>query len=412
MNGRSPLRGSSRTGLRWMLVLGLLLVGGCKTMDGLTGGGEESKTAAETAGETIKPYVEPVVKAGVGLKRRWRESVARSPDEHMQHPGQFVVDGQDLFVGTFQGEVVRLMAASGDTVWERDLDVSVSGGVAVDGERVFVGTRGGEMVALARGDGRELWRVRVSTAVASAPKVSEGRVVFTTLDNRTYALAVEDGKRLWIHSTVPEALVVMGAAPPTIDDWRIYVGYSSGEVYALSLRDGTAIWMQNLTARRGRSELDLLQDVDAAIVVPAEKQDDGEISKIYTVNHQGNAVALHPPSGNRIWEQDFSAIRTPLVYRSQMFIADIDGHLVALSTRDGMELWRVRLSDGLLSAPVLFGERLIIGDDKGRLFAVDPMSGVVTGLDHVDEPILADPQVAQGSLFLWTNEGNLWRFDR
>lgn len=383
------------------VALGLL--SGCVTNP--FGDGESPKAApGPRPAETIQPFVEPDPGVGVGWKRSWHESVARSPDEHLAHPGQIVIDGPDLFLGTFQGRVVRLSAADGDTVWEREVGATVSGGVAVDAERVFAGTRGGEMVALSRSDGTELWRVQVSTAVASAPRVADGRVVFVTLDNRSYALDVQDGKRLWIHSTMPEALVVMGAAAPTIYRDRVYVGYSSGEVYAISLRDGQPFWAQNLTAQRGRSELDLLQDVDAGIVVGEER--------IYTVNHQGHAVALQPSSGGRIWEQAFSAVRTPLLHGAQMYISDIDGNLVALSTEDGMELWRTRLSDGLLSAPVLFGDRLAVGDDKGRLFAVEPLSGKVSGLERVKEPILADPVVVGRSLYLWTNEGNLLRYDR
>ena len=404
MSGCGKKRRGGWVGFSLLLAVGLLF--GCVTTDK---GKEKAKKTGDA--ETVLAFQPPRPGKGVGLKRRWRTSVAGSANRYLQHPGQLAVSGNSLFVGTFQGGVYRLDARNGRVVWKTHAGAAVSGGVAVDDERVFAGTRGGEMVAFSRKDGRGLWRVRVSTTVASAPRVAAGKVLFLTLDNRTYALNTEDGKRLWVHSTLPEPLVVMGAATPSVDEDRVYVGYSSGEVFSLALKDGRPQWSQNLSHVGGRSEIDRLQDVDAAVVVPTEDDFTGSLRKIFTVNHQGNAVAMYPPTGARIWDYAVSAVRKPLLIGDRLVISGLDGSLVAISADDGVVLWRVRVTDGLLTAPVRMGGRILVADDKGHLFAVDPTGGKVMGLDTIGDPVLADPVVVGKTLFLWTNDGNLIRMD-
>ena len=369
--------------------------------------------------QTIDPsapqaFVEVDPGKPTGLRNIWRVSVARAPEEHRNHPGQVVVSNSDLFLGTFQGKVVRLNRNDGKVVWESDAGETIVGGVSADAQRVFAGTRNGEMLAFSRENGQELWRVRVSTSVASAPVVAEDSVVFLTLDNRTYALNGADGKQLWVHTTTPEPLVVMGAATPTVEGKRVYVGYSSGEVFSLSLERGAPYWSESLSVLGGRSELDLLQDVDASIVV-SKGEGEGTAKrgsqKVYAVNHNGRAVALSARDGTRLWEQPVSAIRRPLLLYKQVIFSDMDGYLTALSADDGVALWRTRLTEGLLSAPVVMDEKIPVADDRGQLFSVDAASGRVLGLDSLGDAVLADPVVVHESLFLWTNEGDLLRYD-
>ncbi|MBF0401104.1 MAG: outer membrane protein assembly factor BamB [Magnetococcales bacterium] len=362
--------------------------------------------------EGIPAYVEPQTKASTGLNRVWKTSVAGSPDKHQQQPGQIVVAENDLYIATFQGRLVRLNRENGRVVWEVTVAEHLSGGVALEGERLFVGSLDGEMVALSRDTGKELWRSELSAPVTSAPVVARGKVIFATLDSRTYALSSEDGRRLWVHSTPPEILVVMGAATPTVDGSAVYVGYPSGDVFALALESGSPVWSENLSVTGGRSELDLLQDVVASVVVSREADSLlSGVKKIFAVNHQGRAVAMLPNNGSRVWEHKLSAIRRPWLMGKQLLFSEMEGYVVALSAGEGLESWRTRVSDGLLSAAVSMGSKVVVADNRGRLVTLDAGTGQVLGMDRLGDAVLADPVVVDNSLFLWTNEGNVYRYD-
>jgi outer membrane protein assembly factor BamB len=400
---------------RWQTIssaLLLLLLSGCSTISNLNpfkDGPDKSSASRDVTG--IPAFVEPQVRESTGLTRIWKGSVARSAGKFRQHPGQIVVTGEDVFVGTYQGRVVRVSRESGRSLWEVTVGDQVTGGVAVDERRVFAGTRTGEMVALSRETGEVLWRTGGFAPIASAPATGGDRVIFMTLDNQTYALNATDGKRVWKHSTPPEALVVQGAATPVIEGPVVFVGYSSGDLFTLHLESGKVLWTENLSVSGGRSELDLLQGIKASVVVGRDEGPMAGGRKLYAVNHQGRAVALLPPNAARIWEHKMSAVRRPWMGNRQLYFSDMDGYVVALSAGEGLELWRTRVSDGLLSAPVSLGNKVVVADDRGRLLVLDSSSGRVLGMDRLGEAILADPVLVDDRLFLWSNDGNLMRYD-
>ncbi|MBF0187872.1 MAG: outer membrane protein assembly factor BamB [Magnetococcales bacterium] len=363
--------------------------------------------------EDIQAYVEPTPGQEVAVEEVWSSSVTGNPRKYLQHPSGFSVHGRDLYVGSYEeggvpffrnyyGRVIRVDVKDGDIIWRREIDDALIGGVGTDGTRVFAGTVEGDVIALDTADGSEVWRTALPASVASPLTVEDGRVIFVTLDNRTYALDAKEGTKLWVHSSVSENLVVMGAAKPTVAEGRVFVGYSSGEVFALNLEDGSRLWSDNMTVLGARTELDRVQDVDAPLVVSERR--------VFAVNHQGSLIAFHPPTGVRIWEREMSAVRQPLLDGDRLYVADIEGFITAVSAQDGIPLWRTRLSDALLSAPVMYGGHIMVFDSVGRHFAVDPTSGDVVGLSRLNDEVFADPLVAQESLFLWTNEGNLYRF--
>ncbi|MEO5354713.1 MAG: outer membrane protein assembly factor BamB [Magnetococcus sp. XQGC-1] len=394
--------------IKWVGIVGAaLLLSGCSLWSNPFK--ESAKESGQSGGVA---FVEPQVKESTGLTRVWKESVAGAPSKHQQHPGQIAVTGDDIFVGTFQGRVVRLNRERGRVLWETAVGDRVTGGVAIDASRVYAGTKGGALLAFDRETGKEVWRSPLSAPVTSAPVTGSGKVLCVTLDSRTYALNGEDGKRLWMHSTPPVTLVVMGAAPPTLDGRTVYTGYASGDVFALSLDNGAPLWAENLSIAGGRSELDLLQGVAAGIVLSEEGDNPiSGIKKLFAVNHQGRAVALLPRNGARVWERRLSAIRRPWLMGKQLFFAEMEGHVVALSAGDGMELWRTRVSDGLLTAPVATAGKVVVADNRGRLISLDSNTGRVLGMDKLGEAVLADPVLVDNSLFLWTNEGNVLRYD-
>ncbi|MBF0444166.1 MAG: outer membrane protein assembly factor BamB [Magnetococcales bacterium] len=359
--------------------------------------------------EDIVSFVEPKPGRTVGLKKEWSRSVEGTPKEYMNHPRQIAVTQEDVFVGTYGGQVVRVDKKRGKIVWQKNIGSEVVGGVAVWEDLVFAGSVAGKMVALSREDGKQVWESSVATTVASAPAVTGDKVIFTTLDNRTYALDSKSGKLQWTHSSVPQTLVIKGAATPVVNGELVYVGYSTGELFAINLSNGKVIWTQNLSRLSGRSEFERLQDLDAEMVV-GKHDSDNLVPKIYAVNHQGYIKAFHVISGEQIWEQKFSAIRRPLLWGSQLFVSAVGGHIVSISSEDGLEVWRTEVSDGYLTAPVRLGNRIIVGDNMGRLLSLDPTSGRVVGLDKRVNPIIADPVVDGVTLLLWTNEGDLIRY--
>ncbi|ABK46073.1 Pyrrolo-quinoline quinone [Magnetococcus marinus MC-1] len=374
-------------------------LGGCSTMDSMTNWfGDEGEVVAE---QRASLYTEPAPGVGSGLHKQWDRSITGSPETHLLQPRHIAFDGDSLYAAGYRGDLARIQRDRGNVVWKQDLDVELRGGPAVDGVHVYVGTAEGELVAIYQTDGKVAWRAALSSSAVSAPLVHNGLVMVTTLDNRTYAFDVTSGERRWTHSSVPEALTLLGASTPTVlDADTILVGYSSGEVMAVNAMTGLTKWSDNLVQiSTQRTELSNLQDVDADPVVAN--------GQLYVVNHRGQLRALLPSNGSHIWHHNVSAIRPPLVMAGRLVVADLEGYLRALNPQDGTLIWKTQVSDGVLTKPVQLGDGLYVGDDAGRLFRLDPLTGRVVGLDQLGQPILSMTVVGEG-VALWSNEGDLF----
>ena len=141
-----------------------------------------------------------------------------------QEATPIVVDGL-MFVSTAWSKVKALDAATGELLWAYDPEVPgakavevccdvVNRGVAVWKGRVFVGTLDGRLIALDAASGEPVWSVqttdqRLPYSITGAPRVFEGKVVIgnggAEFGVRGYVSAYDavSGELVWRFHTVP-----------------------------------------------------------------------------------------------------------------------------------------------------------------------------------------------------------------
>lgn len=103
------------------------------------------------------------------------------------------VDGDDLFVVSFQGRVARVARDSGQIIWAKDM--SSYRGLTINAEAVFISTANGEIVKLDRSSGGELWRqTTLLRRQLSAPVLSDGHLVVADLEGVVHWMNASDGR--------------------------------------------------------------------------------------------------------------------------------------------------------------------------------------------------------------------------
>jgi len=144
--------------------------------------------------------------------------------ERGQEATPIVVDGR-MYVSTAWSMVKALDAATGELLWSYDPGVpraksldaccdAVNRGVAVWGGRVYVGTLDGRLVALDAASGQVVWSVQTTDpeqryTITGAPRVVKGRVIIgnggAEMGVRGYVTAydAETGAQAWRFYTVP-----------------------------------------------------------------------------------------------------------------------------------------------------------------------------------------------------------------
>ena len=107
-----------------------------------------------------------------------------------------------------------------------------------------------------------------------------------------------------------------------------------------------------------------------------------------------------------------SSTQAPWVAGDTVFVVDTAGQLLALNRRDGQTLWTVKLPDSnIWSGPTLAGGNLWAVSTKGTLVGVDAATGRVTARRASASPAFIPPIVAQGRMFVLTDNARLIAFN-
>jgi outer membrane protein assembly factor BamB len=155
---------------------------------------------------------------------RWTVEISARP------VGAPVAAGDWLFVPLQSGVSARRVSDGGE-VW--NAKVEIAGALAASTDRVIVPAKG-EIVALVAATGEVVWRERSDPL--TAPPLLHGESLFTAVGEQLTSYNVVDGTKRWTQElgVIDQRPVVAGT--------RIYVSVSDGRLVALMLESGDAIW--------------------------------------------------------------------------------------------------------------------------------------------------------------------------
>ena len=211
----------------------------------------------------------------------------------------------------------------------------------------------------------KLWRARVDGEAAAPPIVSNDTVVVSTIDGILRSLSAFDGGNRWSVEQPLPALTLRGGSAPAIVGTSVVAGFDNGRLIAANLADGTVEWESVLSPPAGRSDLERLADVDGSIAVVGQD--------VYAAGYQGRTAALAGESGQILWARELSSYSGIGADWSQLYTVVGEGELVALTRRNGNEVWRdASLLRRQLTTPVSFDTAVVVGDFEGyvHFFAV------------------------------------------
>lgn len=345
----------------------------------------------------------------------WTAGIGEGASDEFRLTATPVVARGTVYTLDAEGMVSAFAAASGKSKWqvqavaEDDEEDALGGGLAFYRGRLFVTSGVGEVVALDAEDGTEVWRQGVGAPLRAAPTVSDNRLFVISNDNRLFALDATDGTELWRHQGITESARLLGAASPAVAGELVIVAYSSGEIFALGVENGRVAWADVLTFASRVSTLATLSDITGSPVV--------DRGQVFALSHAGRFVAINLRRGVRIWDQEISGVHTPWIAGDFLYVLTTGGDLLCLSRRDGRIRWvglLPRFDDPVdrtgpifWNGPVLVSDRLIVTGSRGEALAISPYDGHILGRVEFDDGVELAPVVADGALYVLTNEGEL-----
>ncbi len=152
-----------------------------------------------------------------------------------------------------------LKAATGDTLWKKELTYNPWGGATVAGDLAIVpgssigyylkelkGAKG-DVTAIDLKTGAVKWRKEIPTGgVVGCVAVSDGLAVCTATDGKVRAYKVSDGERAWLYDAKMPLF-----APPAVAGGVVYAADLAGAVHAIDLKTGLAKWTLSVAKEAG-----------------------------------------------------------------------------------------------------------------------------------------------------------------
>lgn len=362
------------------------------------------------------------------LKQAWSASAGKGTSKVGRVTASPIVYDGRVFALDSDGAVSAFSISGGSALWRASLEPTTDkagpgfqaitsnimnltaadgggygGGIAADGGRIYAASGFGAVIALDPATGKRLWEKALGIPVRAAPTAVGDRLFVLTIEGKLYCLSTTDGTELWVVRGLPQQASLGLNASPAVDGDIVVVPYASGDLVALRTADGSGLWSESLARTRTTSQLTAMSDAARPAV------DNGTV---FAVGHGGRMVATVAKTGERLWSLSVPGTQPPCVAGDSVFVVDTSGQLMAIHRRDGKVQWSTKLPDSKTwSGPVMANGILWLASKDGQLAGVDAATGRVTGQMSIGGAVYIPPVVAQGKMFVLTDEAKLIAFN-
>jgi outer membrane protein assembly factor BamB len=324
---------------------------------------------------------------------------------------------------------LEVLNTAGQPLWKQWLGDPLMSMPAMGGDRVYQvypDTRGDRRHYLAAFDvatGRPLWKQPLPGEIITAPVLAEGHVYVANLDGTLSCFRQNDGAKVWqeaksatsspmvwegecYFSQRKEVLMPRDGAEvlQQMEELAKRGEGADGETYSLSGTLGVADYLDH-EKRRRRSPRSAAYEVADAGVGFAFLKGDAKIEQARKHLGHGHVSGLWAYQGSK-----------PFVWRSRLYSA-VGDTLHCLDPRTHEVFWKKRLYDradeaevldNLLTPPVVVNGKLFIGTILGEICCLSVEAGEVLWRDTLDEPVIFQPAVVGGRVYVATGAGNLF----
>lgn len=310
--------------------------------------------------------------------------------------------------------------ATGDALWEYEVDSSIHGTPAVADGIVYAGSLRGVLYALDAETGELLW----DRPVEDAPGPEHQRVY------GYYSPAVADGTVYWAYQTrfgpassgllvaldpatgesrweAPLAGSTMSDGTPAVHDGRVYIGSQTADrVLAFDVATGARLWQSSAVLGGWQDAAPMAADgrvfIGSGNGVIARDAETGADLWTYRSTGPSQVPGNATPS-------------VPAVHEGSLYMGFPDGRVTALTADGGQVLWSTRLPgqpyrDGVLSSPAVSGDTLFVGSNNGTVYGLDRLTGQPLWEYEIGTWVSSSPALSGNTMVVGGYDGNLYGF--
>ncbi len=336
-----------------------------------------------------------------------------------------------VFVGSSDHGLYALRSGDGSTIWRFETLNVVQSEPLYDPEMdyVYFGSNDGALYCVSAQTGKLIYRFDTGAEVSRKPVRGGETLFFSNASDFLFAIDRRSGKPHWqAHRAPALGMEISGHSGAAYDpkSGLVYMAYSDGHVLAYDARDGAEKWAPvdlSAEAEQAAGEAPRYLDADTTPVLDDHPQ--GRV--VYVSSYAGGLYALDAATGARVWSNDKTTGVTdialwreaahrpnpngpdrdgPLVPERKLLVASSASFgLTGLDPYTGRIVWRNKLPEGGVTAPVAVAGAILIGTSRYGLFLLSPRNGkVIDGFD-LGTGFAQTPATFGGRAYAMTNAG-------
>jgi outer membrane protein assembly factor BamB len=338
-----------------------------------------------------------------------------------------------VFVGTSDHGLYALRAGDGSTIWRYETGGLVQSEPLYDPELdvVYFGSNDGALYCVRADSGQLIYRFDTGAEVARRPVRAGELILFANASDFLFAADRRTGKPKWqVHRTPALGMEISGHAGPSYDPVTklVYMAYSDGHVIGYDVKDGAEKWTPvdlSAEAEQTGGEAPRYLDVDTTPIVDEHPQ--GHV--VYVSSYAGGLFALDAITGARVWANPKAIGVTDLALYSEpahrpnpngpdrggpmvpakkiLLASSATTGLMGIDPFTGHVVWRNKVPEGGITAPVPMAGAILVGTTRYGLFLISPRNGrVIDGLD-LGTGFAQTPAAFAGRAYVISNAGTL-----
>lgn len=261
--------------------------------------------------------------------------------------------------------------------------------------------------------GKHIWQSGISADVISAPVIEADRVLITCMDGMSYSINADTGAIVWKKANAGTSAPLLAAGRLIVTTKGQVNGRAQEGITRLDTLKGGQVDKKPLAAG---DALYLAQDKGGGVALGGKQQQQLDSS----VGFGGGAPAaaqmskanahlgVNSVAGGWSYQGSRVAFKDGRLMNAQgRYLNSVDANSGAVRWRAEAKGKGIAADTQLFSPPSLGKQFMYLAGVQGHLVAVDQKDGKVGFLYKLPEPIAFQPALAKGNVYLGTTNGHL-----
>jgi len=327
----------------------------------------------------------------------WKKNIG----EHNGNNFDIFNDDDFLFIATSDGTIKKVNKNNGDTLWEKNIEFTITSGISGDEENLIFSTLDGFLWCMNH-DGELIWKTLLGGVVNSLPIIVDSKITVKLNSYKIIQLNVKDGSILWKYQAAIPPLTFKSEGKLVQSNNVVYLGLPGGKMIAIDSPTGGLVWESNISRPKGATDIERANDMTSHPII------DGPV--IYGVTTNGDVSALNRRNGKTIWTESLSSFYGMAFNDFSLFVTHDTGSVYALNKDDGEIEWRQpALKFRKIRTGTLIKDYIVFGDYEGYLHLLSITDGAILARIKLNDSQLLNNiiEIDDSLLFLMTAAGDI-----